>query len=219
MASADDTFYTIDSISIGEYKSKGSKFTCYLVPCLTIEEFQEHLNRIKKQHPKSRHHCYAYRMGYQGELLRINDDGEPSGTAGKPIYGQLLKNDLVNVGGIIVRYFGGTKLGTSGLISAYKGATEDAVYQAKILKKVRKGEISISFDYGLMGKVMKILKTLKLTIKSTSFDANPSLIISCPYSELESKIILFKAEFLGRAIADIQGAENLQGVMIEIAES
>lgn len=209
-----DTYYTIESEAIGEYKAKGSKFHCYLIPSPTIEAFQSRLATIKREHLKARHHCYSYRIGYQGEIYRINDDGEPSGTAGKPIYGQLIKQDLTFAGAVVVRYFGGTKLGTSGLIAAYKSATEDAIAKATIIKKVRMAEIKVAFDYSLMGKVMQVIKSAKLSIGKTDFNHEPSLLLECPYSESQATIVKFKADYLNRSVDDIVDDDVIEGVSI-----
>ena len=214
-----DRYHTIDQVYTGEYKAKGSKFICYLMPTDSLETFQAHLTRVKKEHLKSRHYCYAYRIGYEGELYRINDDGEPSGTAGKPIYGQLIKHELTYVCGIVIRYFGGTKLGTSGLITAYKSSTEEAINQATIISKTRMGLIKIAFDYSLMGKVMQVIKNAKLDIEKTDFGATPSLLLTCPYSTTEATVVKFKATYLDRAIADIQDTDTLEGIDIEILET
>jgi uncharacterized YigZ family protein len=214
-----DQYHTIDQVYTGEYKSKGSKFICYLMPTDSIDTFQGHLTQVKRDHLKSRHYCYAYRIGYQGEVYRINDDGEPSGTAGKPIYGQLIKHELTNVCGIVIRYFGGTKLGTSGLIAAYKSSTEEAINQANILTKTRMGQVKIAFDYSLMGKVMQVIKNAKLDIDTTDFGVSPSLILTCPYSITEATVVKFKATYLDRVIADIKDTDVLEGIQIDILDT
>ncbi len=214
-----DCYHTIDQVYSGEYKAKGSKFICYLMPTDSIDTFQEHLSQVKRDHLKSRHYCYAYRLGYQGEVYRINDDGEPSGTAGKPIYGQLIKNELTNVCGIVIRYFGGTKLGTSGLITAYKSSTEEAIKQANILTKTRMGQVRIAFDYSLMGKVMQVIKNAKLDIDTTDFGVSPSLILTCPYSTTDATVVKFKATYLDRVIADIKDTDDLDGIQIDVIDT
>lgn len=213
-----DIFNTIATLSQGEYKEKGSKFPSYIFPIESVEEFEMQLEHIKKEHFKARHHCYAYRLGFEGEVFRQNDDGEPSGTAGKPMLGQLIKHDLTFVGAVVVRYFGGTKLGTSGLIKAYKEATIGAIAEGSIISKIRTADINISFDYSQMGKVMQILKDLKQDIHITAFDANPNLIIRVPFSEQESKSLEFIAKYMNRAVEDVTLKEKLEDCVVEIIE-
>jgi len=209
-----DNYFTIESDTIGEYKEKGSKFHCYLQKVDSIDQFADRLECVKKEHFKARHHCYAYRLGFDGDLFRANDDGEPSGTAGKPIHGQLVKHDLTFVSSIVVRYFGGTKLGTSGLIRSYKEATIDAINQATLIQLTREATLRVTFDYSQMGKVMQVIKNSNLTLKSTQFDAEPSLILSCPYSEANQVMNIFKAGYLGRAEGDISDEDELDGAEI-----
>ncbi|MFT7606590.1 MAG: putative YigZ family protein, partial [Saprospiraceae bacterium] len=145
-----DLYKTIVAPSIGEFKDRGSKFIAYAYPVYTEEEWQEHLNTVKKEHFKARHHCFAFRIGLDKNNFRANDDGEPSGTAGRPILGQIDSFELTNVFVVVVRYFGGTKLGVSGLINAYKNATIDAFQQATIIEKTVEDIYKISFHYALM---------------------------------------------------------------------
>src|ERR1700742_4267725 len=119
----EDIYYTIGKEATAEFRDRGSKFIGYACPAMSVDECKERLNAIKKEHPKATHHCYAYRIGLDGNLFRVNDDGEPSGTAGRPILGQIDSKELVNVLVVVVRYFGGTLLGVPGLINAYKTAT------------------------------------------------------------------------------------------------
>ena len=213
-----DIFKTVDMISQGEYKEKGSKFPSYLFPIESVKDFEQQMEMIKKEHFKARHHCYAYRLGFAGEEFRQNDDGEPSGTAGKPILGQLIKHELTFVGAIVVRYFGGTKLGTSGLIRAYKEGTIDAITNGNIVSKTRTADLKVSFDYSQMGKVMQVLKDLKQDIHTTAFDANPHLTIRVPYSEQEGKALQFIAKYMNRALEDVTLEEVLEACTIEILE-
>jgi len=130
-----DQYQTIFESSIGEFKDRGSKFIAYAYPVYTEKDWQKHLEEVKKLHFKARHHCYAYRLGLDGNQFRANDDGEPSGTAGRPILGQIDSFGLTNVFVVVVRYFGGTKLGTSGLINAYRESTATAFRNAQIIEK------------------------------------------------------------------------------------
>jgi len=152
-----DEFLTITKTGKGIYKEKGSKFFGFIFPVENEDAVKKKLEEIKATYHDARHHCYAYRLGPEEEKFRMNDDGEPSSTAGKPIYGQILSNNLTNVLVIVVRYFGGTKLGTSGLIRAYKTAAEEAIENSKIRKMTIHELYSIEFNYDLMNDVMKIL--------------------------------------------------------------
>ena len=154
----DDTYLTIEEKTQGLYKEKGSRFISFAFPVIKEEEVKEIIKDIKKEYFDARHHCYAYILGHDKSAYRMNDDGEPSSTAGKPIYGQLLSKDLTNILVVVVRYFGGTKLGVSGLIQAYKQAAIDALNNAKIIEKTVDEIYSVSFEYVLMNDVMKVLK-------------------------------------------------------------
>ena len=158
MNERDDQYQTISKPSKGLYKEKGSKFIGYAIPVNDKEKVKQHLAEIKQEHRSARHHCYAYRLGNNGDDYRTNDDGEPSGTAGKPILGQLQSFQLTNVLIIVVRYFGGTKLGTSGLIRAYRSAAKDALNNAVIIQKQVLHYYEISFDYTAMSQVMNCLR-------------------------------------------------------------
>jgi len=179
----DDTYRTIDSVSEGVYKEKGSKFIAFAIPATSEEEVKVHLSVIKKNHHDARHHCYAYILGHNKSAYRINDDGEPSGTAGKPIYGQLLSKDLTNVLVVVVRYFGGTKLGVSGLITAYKEAAKEALGSARIVEKTVNDVYRIEFEYPLMNSVMKVLKDECIEQFNQTFEMNCLLDISVRTSQ------------------------------------
>ncbi len=167
---ADDTFLTIEGPSQGLYKDKGSKFIALAYPVETEEQISEILALVKKEYYDARHHCYAWVLGQSREHYRLNDDGEPSGTAGKPIFGQLLSAGLTSVLVIVVRYFGGIKLGVRGLIDAYKGATADALQNASIIERIINEQYQLDFDYLSMNEVMKILKDHDLPQADHQFD-------------------------------------------------
>ncbi|MDD2488966.1 MAG: YigZ family protein [Bacteroidales bacterium] len=158
----DDTYLTIEEKSQGIYKEKGSKFIALAFPVSNEDNVKEIIKSIKKEYFDARHHCYAYIIGHDKSVFRMNDDGEPSSTGGKPIYGQLLSNNLTNILIVVVRYFGGIKLGVSGLINAYKQAALDSINNAKIIQKTLNEVYSISFEYTLMNRVMKVLKDFDL---------------------------------------------------------
>ena len=155
---ASDTYKTLKEPSEGIYKEKGSKFLAFAYSVFTEDEIKEHITELKKQYHDARHHCYAWKLGMDSNHYRMNDDGEPSGTAGKPIYGQILSYELTNVLVVVVRYFGGTKLGTSGLIHAYKTATKDAFENAEIVEQTVNDILTLTFEYGAMNDVMRIIK-------------------------------------------------------------
>lgn len=158
-----DTYKSIAAMSQGLYKDKGSKFISFAFPVTREEEIKDILEKNKKEYHDARHHCYAYRLGINGEDWRFNDDGEPSSTAGKPIFGQLLSNELSDILVVVVRYFGGIKLGVPGLIKAYKAAAADAIAAAEIVEKTATELISVSFGYEVTDKVMRLLREMGLT--------------------------------------------------------
>lgn len=166
----EDTYKTIAAASEGLFKDKGSKFIAFAFPVTTEDQIKEIIQTIKKEHYSARHHCYAWRLGHEKLLFRANDDGEPSSTAGKPILGQIQSFDLTNILIVVVRYFGGTLLGVSGLINAYRNAAFDVINQAEIVEKLVEKNLSIEFDYGVMNDVMKLFKDEKLVQIDPEFD-------------------------------------------------
>jgi len=167
---ADDTYLTIATASEGIFKDKGSKFLAFAYPVSSENELKVHLDILKKNHHSARHHCWAYRIGKDGELWRANDDGEPSNSAGKPILGQIQSKGLSNVGVVVVRYFGGTLLGVSGLMHAYKEATADALENATIIEVQIEGLHNVSFPFDAMNEVMKVLKEKSAKIVSQNYE-------------------------------------------------
>ncbi len=157
-------YKTPESATIAEFKDRGSKFLAYAYPVINTDDVKEKLQLLKKIHPKAVHHCYAYRIGTDGLQFRANDDGEPSGSAGKPILGQIDSIGITNVLVVVVRYFGGTLLGVPGLINAYKTATHDALQQAILTEKWIEQKVTIQFDYPVMGEVMYLLRQCEATI-------------------------------------------------------
>lgn len=164
-----DCYKSIAAPSKGLFKDKGSKFLSFAYPVESEEEAKAIISNLKKEYFDARHHCYAWRIGTQGELWRANDDGEPSSTAGKPIYGQLLTNELSDILIVVVRYFGGILLGTSGLIVAYKSASADAIANAQIVEKIATARYRVQFDYSQMNAVMKCLKEMRLPVEQPDF--------------------------------------------------
>ncbi|MEI6554317.1 MAG: YigZ family protein [Paludibacter sp.] len=171
------TYKTISSSTEGIYKEKGSKFLSFAIPVNTVDEIKEILKEYRKKFFDARHVCYAYMLGAEHEKFRSNDDGEPSGTAGKPILGQINSRELTNVLIIVVRYFGGVLLGTGGLVVAYKEAASDALNRAEIIEKAVYVEISIGFDYLLMNDVMRIIKDTNAQISTQTFDNTCSMLL------------------------------------------
>lgn len=178
-----DTYKTISQPSEGVYKEKGSKFLAYAYPVFTEDEIKEHISDLKKRYHDARHHCYAWKLGMDDNRYRMNDDGEPSGTAGKPIYGQILSHELTNVLVVVVRYFGGTKLGTSGLIHAYKTATRDAFENAEIIERTVNDVLTVTFDYGVMNDVMRIVKEEEPKVVSQDFNLSCKMVLSIRQSQ------------------------------------
>lgn len=219
MTNKKDTYKTIESESIGEFKDRGSKFIAYAYPAYNEEEWQARLLEVKKNHIKARHHCYAYRIGLDKNNFRANDDGEPSGTAGRPILGQIDSFDLSNVIIIVVRYFGGTKLGTSGLINAYKTSAAEALKQAVIVEKLVEDVYLLEFDYALMSQVMNAIKGLELEILQQDFGHIGKLEIAIRQSEVKSTLKQIKAKVAEVRIEEIEKIEKIEGFHMEFLET
>jgi len=209
-----DAYKTILEPSEGEFKDRGSNFFGYVKHIKDEDDFAAFLKEVKAQHFKARHHCFGYRL-MNTDKFRYSDDGEPSGTAGKPIFNQLLSFDLVDVACVVVRYFGGTKLGTSGLINAYKKGAKEAIENATIELLYQQAIINIAFDYGLMGNLMKALKYLDLNIDSTEFGAAPNLNIKVNQSAVDNTIERVKAYLLERSIEDITDETEVEGIVFD----
>ncbi len=161
-----DPFYyqSIEKIVSAEFSDRGSKFIAYAYPVATVEAFKESLNEVKKLHPKASHYCFAYRMGHDGNVYRVSDAGEPSGSAGRPILGQIDARQLTHTLVIVVRYFGGTLLGVPGLIHAYKSSASMALQLTPVLRKKIEVNYELQFDYTVMNEVMMIVKKFSCTV-------------------------------------------------------
>lgn len=166
----EDTYKTIIGVAEGIYTEKRSKFIAIVIPVHTVEEIKQHLDIYQKKYYDARHVCYAYMLGHERKDFRANDNGEPSGTAGKPILGQINSNGLTDILIVVVRYFGGIKLGTSGLIVAYKAAAAEAIANATIIEKTVDDEIAVAFEYPFMNDVMRIVKEEEPEILEQSYD-------------------------------------------------
>jgi uncharacterized YigZ family protein len=153
-----DFYNTIKEPSTAEFKDRGSKFIAFAYPINSIDDFKNYRAQLKKEHPKANHHCFAYRLGTDGNNFRVSDDGEPSGSAGRPILGQIDSRELTNILIVVVRYFGGTLLGVPGLINAYKTSAALALEQSVIIQKPVLIPYRLQFDYMLMNDVMKLIK-------------------------------------------------------------
>lgn len=165
-----DTYRTIAALSEGVYTEKRSKFIAIAVPVRSLEEVKNYLEIYQKKYYDARHVCYAYMLGHERTNFRANDNGEPSGTAGKPILGQINSNELTDILIVVVRYFGGIKLGTSGLIVAYKAAAFEAISNASIIEKTVDDDICVSFEYPFMNDVMRIVKEEEPEILEQVYD-------------------------------------------------
>ncbi len=176
----DDRYKTIAEASEGIFRDKGSKFLAYAYPIKSEGNVKEYISVLKALHPKARHHCWALRLSPDRSVFRLNDDGEPSGTAGRPILNTILSNDLTNILVVVVRYFGGTLLGVPGLINAYKSATTDALNTAKIIELTVNDVYMISFNYLQMNDVMKIIKDHSLTILNQQFENTCDIELDIP---------------------------------------
>ena len=174
----EDTYKEIKLPTTGVYKEKGSKFIAYSFPVYSEQEVKKRLEEIKKLDHAARHHCYAFVLNPDKSGQRANDDGEPSSTAGKPILGQILSNDLTNILIVVVRYFGGVKLGIPGLIRSYKAATLEAISSAEIITKTIKEQYEVSFKYPQMNDVMRLVKEFNLKVINTDFQMKCLLIFT-----------------------------------------
>ena len=166
----EDTYKTITELSEGIYTEKRSKFIAIAIPVRNVDEIKGYIEQYQKKYYDARHVCYAYMLGYERKDFRANDNGEPSGTAGKPILGQINSNELTDILIIVVRYFGGIKLGTSGLIVAYKAAAVEAIANATIIEKTVDEDITVSFEYPFMNDIMRIVKEEEPEILSQTYD-------------------------------------------------
>lgn len=179
----DDTYRTIAAPAEGLYKEKGSKFLAFAFPVRDTDEVKQHLDALRKEYFDARHHCYAYILGPAKDSYRANDDGEPSGTGGRPIHGQLLSADLTDTLIVVVRYFGGILLGASGLANAYKAAARDAISHATIVEKTIDITYRLHFEYPLMNDVMRLLKELGVQPRNQDFNLDCRLDISVRQSQ------------------------------------
>jgi uncharacterized YigZ family protein len=180
-----DSYKTIAAVSEGLFKDKGSKFLSFAYPIESEEQVKLIVKGLKKKYYDARHHCYAYKIGAGENNYRVNDDGEPSATAGKPIYGQILSSGLSDILIVVVRYFGGILLGTSGLINAYKNSAQHAIANAQIVEKIIKQELEIDFSYEMLSQVMRIIKEENLEIVSQQLTESCHVALNVREAELD----------------------------------
>ena len=179
----EDIYKEVQNPSSGTYKEKGSKFISYSYPVYTEKDIKDKIEEVKKIEHSARHYCYAFVLHPDKSFQRASDDGEPSSTAGRPILGQILSNDLTNILIIVVRYFGGVKLGTSGLIRSYKTAAANAIINSKIITKTLKEQFEVCFEYTQMNNVMRLVKEFDLEVVKTDFQIDCKLIFAVPKSK------------------------------------
>ncbi len=180
-----ESFFTIEKATVAEYKDRGSKFLAYAYPISSIEDFKKQMDFLKKEHAKAAHHCFAYRLGVDGNNFRSSDAGEPSGTAGKPILGQIDSKQITNVAIIVVRYFGGTLLGVPGLINAYKTVAALALQLTPISEKAIEINFNIHCSYGQINEVMTIAKLYNCTVLGQEMGLFCSIYLGIPKTRLE----------------------------------
>ncbi len=190
-----DSYQTIKEPAEGLYKEKGSKFLAFSFPVQTEEEIKDHIDELKKKYHDARHHCYAWQLGTDGMNFRMNDDGEPSGTAGKPILGQIHSHEVTNILIVVVRYFGGVKLGTGGLVQAYKAASADALNHTNLVEYTIDKSFSIRFPYDLMNPVMRVVDEEGISIKEQLFEADCRLTLSVRESKFPEMIDRFQKTY------------------------
>lgn len=185
-AQKDDSYLTVAATAEAVYKEKSSKFLAYAYPVKSEEEIRDILDALRKRYYDATHHCYAWRLGPQGESFRANDDGEPSGTAGKPILGQLLSFGITDCLIVVVRYFGGTKLGVSGLISAYRESAREVIEASRIVEQTVDRRFRVEFPYIAMNDIMRIVKEMQPCVLEQSFDNSCTICMSIRESRADA---------------------------------
>lgn len=201
---ASDSYKTIAKAQETTYRQLSSKFLVYAYPVETEAEIKEHLDALRKRWFDATHHCYAWRLGAHGEHYRANDDGEPSSTAGKPILGQLLSQEITNCLVVVVRYFGGTKLGVPGLIAAYKESTAQVLAECEIVERTVDVTVNVSFSYIAMNDVMRIVKDMQPRIVEQLFDNLCTMRLSIRESDSQQLV---------------QRLEKVEGATVDVIES
>ena len=193
-----DVYFTIEKTGIAEFKDRGSKFIAYAWPIANTDDFKKQLDVVKKEHPKASHHCFAYRLGLDKNVYRVSDAGEPSGTAGKPILGQIDSKQLTNLLVVVVRYFGGTLLGVPGLINAYKSAASMVLQVTPAVQKPVEVSYRLQFDYTVVNEVMMVVKQCNCTVINQEMQLFCNITLGIPKSRLDE--VMFR-------LKDIKGIE------------
>lgn len=189
-----DTYLTIATIAEGFYKEKGSKFLAFAFPVQNEDQVKDCLEELRKKYYDARHYCYAYMLGREMEVFRANDDGEPNHSAGDPILGQIRSANLTDILVVVIRYFGGTKLGVGGLVTAYKTAASEALQSAEILEKIVTKQVHVEFEYPEMNEIMRIIKEHELNIAHQEMALNCSMKIEVRENDFD--LIMEKLELL-----------------------
>lgn len=187
-----DHYYTIEKPSVAEFKDRGSRFIAYAYPLNSVDDFKKYLKALKEEHPKAVHHCFAYRLGTDKNQFRSGDDGEPSGSAGKPILGQIDSKELTNTAIIVVRYFGGTLLGVPGLINAYKTAASYALQLTPIIEKPILFSYELQFDYTIQNDVMLAIKRFNCLVMENEAQLFCRMVIGIPKKNLDACVAKLK---------------------------
>jgi uncharacterized YigZ family protein len=185
-------YFTIETTAVAEFKDRGSKFLAYSFPVKNINDFKKHLQILKKEHPKAVHHCFAYRIGTDDNNFRASDDGEPSGTAGKSILGQIDSKNLTNILIVVVRYFGGTLLGVPGLINAYKSATSLVLQCTPVVQKAVEINYELQFNYTEMNDVMRIIKQFNCRVLKNEMQLFCIIQTGIPRNRINEVLSAFK---------------------------
>lgn len=196
-------FNTIEKGAMAEFRDKGSRFLAYTIPISDQQQFRDSIADIKKEHPKATHHCFAYRIGLVGDQWRVSDDGEPSGTAGRPILGQIDSKQVTNILIVVVRYFGGTLLGVPGLIAAYKSAASMALQVTQLVQKPVLVNYNIQFDYTQMNEIMKVIKQFDCIILKQETNLFCSLEAGIPRNR-EQEVVYKVTEIRGAEITAVK---------------
>jgi uncharacterized YigZ family protein len=192
-----DTYLTLAQAATGDFRDRGSKFLAYAYPVENEKEALAWVEQLRREHHKANHHCFAYRLGTDKHNFRASDDGEPSGTAGRPILGQIDSFGLTNALVVVVRYFGGTLLGTSGLIQAYRASAQEALQQAEKVEKILEARFRIHFSYPLMSSVMNAVKRLHLPVMKQEFHLDGTIETAIRLSLIEETLLKLKAAIAG----------------------
>lgn len=193
-----DFYYTVEQTGFAEFKDKGSRFIACLSPLASVDEFKGRMEALKKEYPKATHYCFAYRIGTDGNTYRVSDDGEPSGTAGRPIFGLIESKKLTDILIVVIRYFGGTLLGVPGLINAYRSAAALALQTTPVVQKAIEKDYNLQFDYTMMNDIMTVVKQYNCTVKDQQLQLFCTMVIGIPQNRFDE--VLFK-------LKEIRGVE------------